>query len=99
LPRHPPSFPTRRSSDLVAQRHDIAADVDERILDAVFPKKVSRAIERVAFRVAAEVELHGRVFARHCISLNAQIAHARVGTNDSRSEEHTSELQSRFDLV
>jgi len=25
---------------VIAQRHDIAADVDERILDAVFPKKV-----------------------------------------------------------
>src|SRR5712691_13283319 len=71
------------TSGVMAQRHDIAADVDERILDAVLPKNVRRAIERVAFRVPAEVELHGRVSTRHGITPRAQIAHARVGTNDS----------------
>src|SRR5207249_5923088 len=82
--RHPPalhSFPTRRSSDLLARCLGRAAYVvvarllrlDPRLLD-VGPE------ENDAVHFAVEVRL------------------PPVGRGE-RSEEHTSELQSRFDLV
>src|SRR5207249_6855385 len=88
------SFPTRRSSDL------LAAEAERRYADQV------GGIADLAGRVARQGEL--RVPAAHPFAV---VAHPnqglaavldldadRPGTR-VRSEEHTSELQSRFDLV
>src|SRR5437868_11853391 len=46
-----------------------------------------------------EVGPAGHHEARHCLSRAGGVAQVSVRKRDRRSEEHTSELQSRFDLV
>src|SRR5207247_11453610 len=75
-PRHLPSFPTRRSSDLgrgIVYLHSEESEVSARRVFAA-----SHATHAVADRPGVH-------------------ASAQVGAD--RSEEHTSELQSRVDLV
>src|SRR5699024_11579039 len=73
-PRHPHSFPTRRSSDLQCEQCVIAA----------------------ATNVHTWVELGAALTDEDLARLDLLAAEA---LNTERSEEHTSELQSRFDLV
>src|SRR5699024_11555699 len=75
---HPPSFPTRRSSDL--QHH---------------PRPARRAHRHGRLRVTPARS------AAHLPDLGAPCARRPPLTvrDNGRSEEHTSELQSRFDLV
>src|SRR5207249_5863825 len=87
------SFPTRRSSDLGlgwedADRHRLADDVAEG-LEAVevFLREAVAGDERLAGR--------GRIVGR----LHAADDDVGRPLALDRSEEHTSELQSRFDLV
>src|SRR5699024_12225102 len=77
--RDPPSFPTRRSSDLDARGGEFQRRFDERDADDEPEPDGGQddARARGQARIAGAEEM----------------CHAR------RSEEHTSELQSRFDLV
>src|SRR5699024_12774431 len=91
-----PSFPTRRSSDLdlralVMRRLDPGADGSDRRL-------IKTGAPGARERLAADFEqdafiLHSHKFKHHLSIL------AVSRTVQARSEEHTSELQSRFDLV
>src|SRR5207248_6112745 len=95
--RHP--FPTRRSSDLVA-----AAAVD-----AVAPPPVQRGDEDVAAGIAvqavstalADDTVVAALSVLHVVGEVAleQIVAAPAEHPVARSEEHTSELQSPYDLV
>src|SRR5699024_12399380 len=85
-------FPTRRSSDLVLDEPMTGLDLTSmRIIDDV---------------IHAEVEEHGHsvILTTHDLDEAAAADHVilmdgKVVASTSRSEEHTSELQSRFDLV
>src|SRR5207249_9998474 len=83
--RHFPSFPTRRSSDLAFSRGEPVRLHDD-----------GRAA-----RVDMGVRSARRVEARKFRSGNSVSRHEFLGEllGALRSEEHTSELQSRFDLV
>src|SRR5207249_12331927 len=91
---HLHSFPTRRSSDLgPAKRDDCADDLSDKLawiaIKQAFDNRatvVHRPIREQAYRDLAE---------------HATYAVYGNGTNRvvGRSEEHTSALQSRFDLV
>src|SRR5207249_12068757 len=93
------SFPTRRSSDL-----SVAASYQETLFNEFRqPAKVTlaqilsgasaqRALNPLRVPIQPSVENNGRVR-----SIGLEIADECCGI--LRSEEHTSELQSRFDLV
>src|SRR5207249_11055488 len=90
------SFPTRRSSDLRA----------ERVAAAARPDRVEPDVLHVRTVEAQDFVLKdgdGRVYARLSVtpSLTAMDPNGRSPRlyDMPRSEEHTSELQSRFDLV
>src|SRR5207249_11240503 len=78
------SFPTRRSSDLRFQLDLLAIDRLELFFELV-PRKQ---------RLLVTIELDAPLIAGH--HGLEEVTRAAV---DLRSEEHTSELQSRFDLV
>src|SRR5699024_12115308 len=85
--RHPPSFPTRRSSDLQVRR-----------LGEILTRSYGR---KVQINVAVDPQVVGGMK----IQIGDDVVDATtLGRLDEarrrlRSEEHTSELQSRFDLV
>src|SRR5699024_12249799 len=81
-PRHLPSFPTRRSSDLGGHP--------------------GGGLEVVVFPVDQIPVPGGQGIQRPLQGLNPLLLEQlllRAGRSSCRSEEHTSELQSRFDLV
>src|SRR5207248_10033320 len=84
------SFPTRRSSDLV------------QVLQPLDPaQRVERGLEHVVRIVGAE-RLREDVLHARCLEDRPHRAagdDARAGDRWLRSEEHTSELQSPYDLV
>src|SRR5207249_10914127 len=87
----PHSFPTRRSSDLAGALDDPALAALYRGLLAAEARHHQTYVD-LATRVAPEPQVRAR--------LRALAAHeASVLAAAPRSEEHTSELQSRFDLV
>src|SRR5207249_11823897 len=77
------SFPTRRSSDLSASTTPFR----------ILLQRLSLLIEKETATSAAMRPAH-RAF-RRCSSLHM----IQRASKDGRSEEHTSELQSRFDVV
>src|SRR5207249_10936794 len=83
------SFPTRRSSDL----HSQLAAIPERFAYPCFPSRdpsstaAPLTAECASFHVSPNRDRNSNKFRSVCLHSNA------------RSEEHTSELQSRFDLV
>src|SRR5207249_11333702 len=85
------SFPTRRSSDLIREEESARASpaigkIDGPDVDVLFLRAFSRGIEvRARREIPAEIVNSRR--------------NEKDGTPVRRSEEHTSELQSRFDLV
>src|SRR5690606_40609570 len=93
-PRRLPSFPTRRSSDLESIRRETILTQDQEIpgLDQGLGGTVADAVSGAAGKQAG-TEIAGRVFQRYVIDPSGGIV--RIG----RSEEHTSELQSRENLV
>src|SRR5206468_8187360 len=96
-PRILPSFPTRRSSDL-------DWDFKTRSAQRTLPEPVvsDRVILRVAHELLAGLRKTRRVPARLVGVRLSGLAKAAVTDQLamlSRSEEHTSELQSRSDLV
>src|SRR5206468_10610560 len=97
--RYPPSFPTRRSSDLsiaIAGPREIGVAV--RLADdVVIPASALREVRGLIGAVRAGCEAAGRDPASLGIAVDVQVSIGR--TSAERSEEHTSELQSRSDLV
>src|SRR5699024_12235304 len=88
---HPPSFPTRRSSDLDYAEQGLTKVVIDMSGSHVWDSSAVAALDQVSEhfrRRDIQVEIVG---------LNEPSAHLHEEL--SRSEEHTSELQSRFDLV
>src|SRR5699024_12883173 len=76
---HPPSFPTRRSSDLDRQGHNTTGNADRHNVG-------------IAITIPAD--------SNHLNAIsNTRNSNSNTHAAALRSEEHTSELQSRFDLV
>src|SRR5205823_9272236 len=89
-PPSPPSFPTRRSSDLFAAMPEVALVLgNEEKLSAEVWRRQHDAPDRASFGLAAEEK----------ISVNDIMAVTQTATHLVRSEEHTSELQSLAYLV
>src|SRR5206468_12145771 len=88
------SFPTRRSSDLRVGGRAVAEEVLARELRA------ERGVDPVELGegIGARV-LGARVTGQRLQRLRAEERRAQADGEDARSEEHTSELQSRSDLV
>src|SRR5207249_9002246 len=97
--RRPHSFPTRRSSDLVGETdgefadRKIAYEVVE-LTSRVPTDKVAEAKRRLTQTFNAKEHVDVGI-ATNMISVGLDIT--RLGLMVVRSEEHTSELQSRFD--
>src|SRR5207249_9139737 len=93
---HPPlrhSFPTRRSSDLfVQERERIIRQQQEAIRELSTP--VLQVRERLLI-----LPIIGVIDPQRARQLTEQLLQAIRTNRAKRSEEHTSELQSRFDLV
>src|SRR5699024_12702900 len=83
-PRATPSFPTRRSSDLL---FGVPAAAVDRLL--LFGEKGQHPLERTALPVRRD-DLR---------SFLVELVRLGGAAFRKRSEEHTSELQSRFELV
>src|SRR5699024_11939765 len=81
------SFPTRRSSDLVGHRHFGGGQGS------------SHRVERIAQRPIGAAEGVGQLRAHQQTPVLDPLIAEPVLQRGTRSEEHTSELQSRFDLV
>src|SRR5699024_11820709 len=94
-----PSFPTRRSSDLCSGKPRCRMTPEERL-------RWIQHVEAAGYTVDAE-ERRGVVLVdiRDSTSYVVRVMHTRrfdfeqAARKFARSEEHTSELQSRFDLV
>src|SRR5690606_40936078 len=86
--RHLPSFPTRRSSDLGYPSADISGVFSGLARGVSTRRKVSPDYSRTARRVRG----YSRVLGGIAVS-------GSVRATYGRSEEHTSELQSRENLV
>src|SRR5207249_12103194 len=86
--RHPHSFPTRRSSDLVKSARFGGADVTHSALD--FTSGAGGALDILLSDKSAEAS--GSVRSEKDESMSGIMVALRT-------EEHTSELQSRFELV
>src|SRR5207248_10535460 len=96
---HSPRFPTRRSSDLpIRAGFEILFATPERMSKPLGPIASVRARMKKSFDFAATPAL---IFATMCSGrttfLSSVCPHC-LGTCWSRSEEHTSELQSPYDL-
>src|SRR5699024_11877613 len=93
--RHLPSFPTRRSSDLIAPAVAIPFNAPPT------PKPPPTTLPLLAFLSArySSLALCSLTISSY---FSVTVSNARELSKNSRhfrSEEHTSELQSRFDLV
>src|SRR5207249_8563492 len=92
------SFPTRRSSDLlttsgVGSSRGIATNSE-----LIHPTQPKAAIESAAAVAATLRRSRGRACSTIDSVFGGSTRDSMLGAS-SRSEEHTSELQSRFDLV
>src|SRR5699024_11677965 len=89
------SFPTRRSSDLLLIHTDTAQGLEDYIQSG--QRRVIPWLEKIP----AEVVDFGVHADEHFANINtpADFEAAQSQLTNWRSEEHTSELQSRFDLV
>src|SRR5699024_11484452 len=96
-PATPPSFPTRRSSDLAGRR------APEGLREDGVAALVAAGAGLDVLVLAGAPGAAGGVGEGQFDALRPQIAlEQALGAEDpqpTRSEEHTSELQSRFDLV
>src|SRR5699024_12208915 len=88
------SFPTRRSSDLLARR--IAAVAVQRQLRRAVHAQHARA-DQLINRVQQRIKSYSGKHREHGLPKNRH--ETPLLSSGYRSEEHTSELQSRFDLV
>src|SRR5699024_12312658 len=86
-----PSFPTRRSSDLtiLAVAEGAISKEDAKLSKKKYKEKLAnRQYSTVGYELAAQIE-----------AATGQEVRVTIPGHTQRSEEHTSELQSRFDLV
>src|SRR5690606_41420107 len=98
-PRDPPSYPTRRSSDLVRMNARVAFRIDGRrdvqVRTLVYPEEYAQRADRdecISVLTPLGAALLG-------LKAGTGMAYmAPGGTEHHRSEEHTSELQSRENL-
>src|SRR5207249_10680324 len=91
-----PPFPTRRSSDLPSDPW-IAWDVVGRLRERFVLQNLIHWIKAISIAredAGSQSGLPGDLSVGHYKPINSDRY-----LNDARSEEHTSELQSRFDLV
>src|SRR5699024_12709415 len=97
-PAAPPPLPPRRSSDLVIRPPAVGPESPRRIM--VEPDSLMAALAGMTSMLTMtqmlEYEAIANVFLAETYD---RLNFASQGTEGSRSEEHTSELQSRFDLV
>src|SRR5690606_39855653 len=91
--RDPPSFPTRRSSDLATDRHGEALGPQPRTTTDAARLRRHERIELLAHGVRRRL-----LVATHHVREHA-FPRLAVRARCARSEEHTSELQSRENLV
>src|SRR5699024_12092635 len=90
VPRTLPSFPTRRSSDLSAPRgKKFSSKLLEKITSPIKVELLKLAVVCIALSAFGCATTANATSSQLAIVLSAT----------PRSEEHTSELQSRFDLV
>src|SRR5690606_41193014 len=91
LPRHPHSFPTRRSSDLFLVTGDGWRDAAHKVVPmAQGYLNDAGSVEAGAMKASVRVRIEGGAA---FLNIKSREAGPR------RSEEHTSELQSRENLV
>src|SRR5207249_11673724 len=95
-PRHLHSFPTRRSSDLAPRIHS-GGCVRARVPRLCF--FVTSRKTRSPYTAVVSTCGRGRTRNSHSVLRSRPILICSRRQGRSRSEEHTSELQSRFDLV
>jgi len=69
-------FPRMRSR--LPYRQDIAADIDQCRLHPRAAQDPGRPVQRIALRIAAEIEHHGLVGAGDAVAVIAQVGHARI---------------------
>src|SRR5699024_11728308 len=89
------SFPTRRSSDLARSLYRVLREFDEEDVETIYSE--SFAVQGMGKAIVNRLEKaagHLRISAAAVVK---QQRYRRI--TFVRSEEHTSELQSRFDLV
>src|SRR5207249_6283879 len=96
-PRAPPSFPTRRSSDLQARGWLTAIDASTGAVKWRYEsgRPMLAGVTATSADVLFTGELDGHFLVLDARDGTVLFRHPVGG----RSEEHTSELQSRFDLV
>src|SRR5207249_8545850 len=99
---HPPhirSFPTRRSSDLLSVLIGDVLYLKENIPGKVINIDVGERLARIAGAVSGDRLIRMSEFLGFIASSLKNHVNRQMLTDTLRSEEHTSELQSRFDLV
>src|SRR5207248_3809349 len=89
------SFPTRRSSDLAFAAHDNALYVQDAWKPAA-PLTINLGLRLDFVKVT---DTQANVVTENSTSIGPRFGVTYVLTKDQRSEEHTSELQSPYDLV
>src|SRR5699024_12060855 len=97
LDPHP--FPTRRSSDLIA--YPLAAEAKlKRVEKLMEEAEITVAVDSVAQADILAAFFKGKKPLNVWIKVNSGLNRIGVEPNEEvvRSEEHTSELQSRFDI-
>ena len=57
----------------------VTPDVDQRVADILFAQQFCGTVQRVAFGVAAQINLHEFIFALRPVMLYGDVAHLRVG--------------------
>src|SRR5699024_11241532 len=90
---HRPSFPTRRSSDL-SRYHFRGQPLPEHALE-LLRKRIDGTLGFAQVRIGGTLAAITRATITTTASGRSFLGYSAV----ERSEEHTSELQSRFDLV
>src|SRR5699024_12434582 len=91
------SFPTRRSSDLI-DTEDLTAIANETGC-AYYNAKDANALDEIYATIASKINYNLVDIDQDGTVDGTVIADSGFLANRDRSEEHTSELQSRFDLV
>src|SRR5699024_12234003 len=92
--QHLHSFPTRRSSDLISK--SVTDDAKRKLVSLGYDKRFGARPLRRVIQDRIEDQLTDLILEED--NLEQVKAHIKDG-EIVRSEEHTSELQSRFDLV
>src|SRR5699024_12270112 len=94
----PHASPTRRSSDLKPGVLEGAAALEERLKKAGFRVKTDKSDNSMGWK-CAQYEMKGVPLRVECGPRDLENGQCILVRRTDRSEEHTSELQSRFDLV